>query len=849
MSLEGAGPGAVDGVAGARSWRNVDLTVPGKAVQLRDTVALQRKPASDAAMCRLLPQQLYQACDCAEFSFQTTAELEGLAELLGQARAVEAVRFGAGIRQEGYNIFVLGPAGVGKRSMVGQYLAKKAASESPPADWCYLNNFDQAHKPRALRLPPGRGTELQQGLAQRVEYLRTAIPALFESEDYRAKAEAIQRAFSLLQDKALKELGDDAVKQQVVLIRTPSGFAFAPTRNEEVLAPQDYDKLPAQERGRISNTIAELQQRLEKILGHIPQWMKERGEQLKQLNRETTRAVVVHVLDELRLRFAGLAEVLAHLDAVQQDMIENADDFRSDEESANLSGLAVVTRKSFHRYQGNGVHAGAPIVSEDNPTYANLMGRVEHIAQLGALVTDFTLIKPGALHRANGGYLLLDVRKVLGQPFAWDALKRALQAREIRMESLGQMVSLVSTVSLEPEPMPLDVKIVLFGDRIFYYLLQQYDPDFSELFKVAADFEERIERTPENQLLYARMLAALCAKDKLLPLDRSAVARVIEHSARLAGDAWRLSTHMRSVADVLQEADFWTRELGLNVISQKQVQQAIDAQIRRQDRLREHLHEAILRGTLMIDTAGAVVGQVNGISVLQQGDYAFAQPTRITATTRLGRGEMVDIEREAQLSGAIHSKGVLILSAFLASRYARNQPLALSASLVFEQSYGLVEGDSASLAELCALLSHLANAPVLQSLAVTGSVNQLGQVQAIGAVNEKIEGFFDICTARGLDGQHGVLIPATNVPHLMLRQDVVAAVSAGTFQIYAVDHVDSAIALLTGLPAGRALANGQFAPESINRRVAAPVAELGNLGKAFSKEGEHKSSKRRRPMA
>ena len=854
MSLEGAGPGAADGVAGARSWRNVDLTVPGKAVQLRDAIALQRKPTSDAAMCRLLPQQLYQACDCAEFSFQTTAELEGLAELLGQARAVEAVRFGAGIRQEGYNIFVLGPAGVGKRSMVGQYLAKKAASESPPADWCYLNNFGQAHKPRALRLPPGRGTELQQGLAQRVEYLRTAIPALFESEDYRAKAEAIQRAFSLLQDKALKELGDDAVKQKVVLIRTPSGFAFAPTRNEEVLAPQDYDKLPAQERGRISNTIAELQQRLEKILSHIPQWMKERGEQLKQLNRETTRAVVVHVLDELRLRFAGLAEVLAHLDAVQQDMIENADDFRSDEESANLSGLAVVTRKSFHRYQvnvlvSNGVHAGAPIVSEDNPTYANLMGRVEHIAQLGALVTDFTLIKPGALHRANGGYLLLDVRKVLGQPFAWDALKRALQAREIRMESLGQMVSLVSTVSLEPEPMPLDVKIVLFGDRIFYYLLQQYDPDFSELFKVAADFEERIERTPENQLLYARMLAALCAKDKLLPLDRSAVARVIEHSARLAGDAWRLSTHMRSVADVLQEADFWTRELGLNVISQKQVQQAIDAQIRRQDRLREHLHEAILRGTLMIDTAGAVVGQVNGISVLQQGDYAFAQPTRITATTRLGRGEMVDIEREAQLSGAIHSKGVLILSAFLASRYARNQPLALSASLVFEQSYGLVEGDSASLAELCALLSHLANAPVLQSLAVTGSVNQLGQVQAIGAVNEKIEGFFDICTARGLDGQHGVLIPATNVPHLMLRQDVVAAVSAGTFQIYAVDHVDSAIALLTGLPAGRALANGQFAPESINRRVAARVAELGNLGKAFSKEGEHKSSKRRRPMA
>ncbi len=809
---------------------------------------------SDAERLRLSPQRLYQSCDPAEFSFQSTAELESLGELMGQARAVEAVRFGAGIRHEGYNIFVLGPAGVGKRSMVGQFLAEKAATESPAADWCYLNNFGQTHKPRALRLPPGRGTELQQGLAQRVEYLRTAIPALFESEEYRAKAEAIQRAFSLLQDKALKELGDDAVKQQVVLIRTPSGFAFAPTRNEEVLAPQDYDKLPAQERARISATIAELQQRLEKILSHLPQWMKERGEQLKQLNRETTRAVVVHVLDELRARFAGLAEVLAHLDLVQQDMIENADDFRSDEESANLSGLAVVTRKSFHRYQvnvlvGNGVHVGAPIVSEDNPTYANLMGRVEHIAQLGALVTDFTLIKPGALHRANGGYLLLDVRKVLGQPFAWDALKRALQAREIRLESLAQMVSLVSTVSLEPEPMPLDVKIVLFGDRIFYYLLQQYDPDFGELFKVAADFEERVARSPENHFLYVRMLATLCAKDNLLPLDRSAVARVIEHSARLVGDALRLSTHMRSVADVLQEADFWTREAGLPVTGEKQVQQAIDAQIRRQDRLRDHLQEAILRGTLMIDTAGAVVGQVNGISVLQQGDFAFAQPIRITATTRLGRGEMVDIEREVKLAGALHSKGVLILSAFLAARYARNQPLSLAASLVFEQSYGLVEGDSASLAELCALLSHLANVPVQQSLAVTGSVNQFGQVQAIGAVNEKIEGFFDICAARGLSGSQGVLIPASNAVHLMLRKDVVAAVAAGRFHVYVVDHVDQAIAVLTGLPAGHALTSGQFAPDSVNHRVAARISDLGKLSKALPKESEKNSGMRRRPMA
>ena len=807
------------------------------------------KPTALLPPRALETRQLHHACDPAQFGFQTTAELEALSELIGQTRATEAVRFGAGIRHEGYNIFVLGPAGVGKRSMVGQFLAKKAKAEPKSSDWCYLNNFAQPHKPRAIRLPSGKGLELQQQMAQLVDYLRSAIPALFESEEYRAKAGAIQDEFTKRQESAFKELSEDAVKQQIVLLRTPGGFAFAPTRNQEVITPDEYEKLPQEEKDRIRQVIAELQERLEKILSHVPQWMKERGEQIKQLNRATTRAVVTHVMDEQRTRFSDLPEIRTYLDLVQQDMIENADDFRNEEESANLSGLMVVTRKTFHRYQvnvlvSNGEHGGAPIVSEDNPTYSNLIGRVEHVAQLGALVTDFTLIKPGALHRANGGYLLLDVRKVLLQPFAWDALKRALQAREIRIESLGQMYSLVSTVSLEPEPMALDVKIVLFGDRLFYYLLQQYDPDFSELFKVAADFEDRIERNAETHLLYARLIATICAKEKLLPLDSSAVARVIEHSARLVGDTQRLSAHMRSIADLLQEADFWAREAGLAVTTTHNVQEAIDAQIHRQDRLRTQLHEAILRDTLLIDTQGAVVSQINALSVLELGEFAFAQPTRITATTRLGQGEMINIEREVKLSGAIHSKGVLILSSFLAARYARNQLFSLTASLVFEQSYGQVEGDSASLAELCVLLSNLANVPLLQSLAVTGSINQLGQVQAIGAVNEKIEGFFDICTARGLTGEQGVLIPATNVKHLMLRRDVVAAAENGQFHIYAVDHVDQAMAILTGVPAGEAGTNGQYPMESINRRVAARVAELSALRKAFARRPEDKKPTR-----
>lgn len=800
----------------------------------------------------LAPQQLYHTCDPEQFGFETTAELEGLGELIGQLRAMDAVRFGAGIRHGGYNVFVLGPSGMGKRSMVSQFLAKQAGTEHEQADWCYLNNFTQPHKPQAVQLPSGRGAELRHDMAQLVDYLRTAIPALFESDDYRAKAGAIEDEFNKQQEKVFKELGDDAAKQKIVLLRTPGGFAFAPTHNREVIPPDEYAKLPEEEKQRIATAIADLQARLEKILSHIPQWWKERSERVKQLNRETTLLTVKHVMDELRNRFSDLPAIQTYLDVVQQDMVEHADDFRKQEESTTVSGLTIVTRESFHRYQvnvlvTNGQQAGAPIVSEDNPTYSNLIGRVEHIAQLGALVTDFTLIKPGALHRANGGYLLLDVRKVLLQPFAWDALKRALQSREIRIESLGQMYSLVSTVSLEPEPIPLDVKIIVFGDRLLYYLLQQYDPDFGELFKVAADFEDRIERTADTQLLYARLISTLTAKEKLLPFDRSAVARVIEYSARLAGDAQRLSTHMRSVADLLQEADYWAREAGLKAATASNVQQAIDSQIHRQDRLRNQLQEAILRGTLLIDTHGAVAGQVNGLSVVDLGNFAFAQPIRITATSRLGAGEMVNIEREVKLSGAIHSKGVLILSSFLAARYARNQPLALSASLVFEQSYGLVEGDSASMAELCVLLSNLASVPIKQSLAITGSVNQLGQAQAIGGVNEKIEGFFDICAARGLNGEQGVLIPAANVKHLMLRRDVVAAAQAGQFRIYAFDHVDQAIALLTGVPAGEAGASGQYPPDSINHRVAARVAELTALRKAFARLPEEALQTKKEP--
>ena len=757
---------------------------------------------------------------------------------------MDAVRFGSDIRRDGYNLFVLGSSGMGKHSLVKQFLESRANREAEPADWCYLNNFTQPHKPKVLKLPCGKGEELRQHMERLVDYLRSAVPVQFESEEYRSRISAIQQEYNERQEREIAELGEEAEKKEIILLRTPEGFALAPGRNREVIPPDEYDKLPQEKKDRIEADISELQTHLEKILSHLPQRRRERSERIKQLNYEMMLSSVAHMIDELRAIYAGLPGVLAYLDAVQQDMVMHVDDFRKPDESINISGMSVVTHQTFNNYQVNVLtsnhhKAGAPVISEDNPTYSNLVGRVEHISQFGALVTNFTLIKPGALHRANGGYLLLDIRKVLMQPFAWEGLKRALQARKIHIESLGQVYSLVSTVSLEPEPVPLDVKVVLFGERMFYYLLQEYDPEFKELFKVAADFEETIERTPENDFLYAQLIATLSRKEGLLPYDRHAVARVIDHSARLTGDSQKLSMHMRSIADLLHEADYWARANNSDAVRASDVQQAIDAQIRRQDRIRDRLYEAIQRDILMIATHGAVTGQVNGLSVIELGGFTFAQPARITATTRFGKGDVINVEREVKLSGAIHSKGVFILSSFLAARYAKDQPLALSASLAFEQSYGMIDGDSASLAELCALLSNLADAPVNQALAVTGSINQLGQVQAIGAVNEKIEGFFDICNARGLTGDQGVLIPAANVQHLMLRRNVVAAAAAGKFHIYAVADIDQAIALLTGLAAGEADANGEYPHGSINGLVAARLSELGKISQSYLGNKSH----------
>jgi lon-related putative ATP-dependent protease len=793
------------------------------------------KPLESTALCT--------HCDPEQFSFKTTDELPDLGEVIGQARATEAIQFGIGIRREGYNLYVLGHPGVGRRTVVQRFIEARAAREPVPPDWCYVNNFEQPHMPRVLELPAGTGRKLKHDMQQLMDDLKSAIAAAFESDEYRARRHELEEDLKEKHERIFDDLRREAETHGIALIRTPGGMAFAPVRDGEVLSPEEFQRLPEAEQKRIEAVITTLQERLERVIHQLPQIRREGQQRIRELDRDVVMSAVGNLISELKKAYGALPVVGDYLEQVQQSVIDNADDFKRPEEGQEISFLGITLSRpggapSLRRYQvnvlvDNSDTKGAPVVYEDNPTFNGLIGRVEHLAQMGALVTDFTLIKPGALHRANGGYLVLDVRKVLMQPYAWEGLKRALQSRELRIESLGQALSLISTVSLEPTPIPLNVKVVLVGERLLYYLLNVYDPEFGELFKVAADFEETMDRTPESNLLYARLIATAARREQLLPLDRAAVARIVEHGARHAEDAQKLSIHLRGVADLLREADYWARERNSAVVTRADVQRAIDARIFRSDRVRAHLQEAIRRRTILIDTEGARVGQINGLSVVDLGQFTFGHPSRITARVRLGKGEVVDIQREVEMGGPIHAKGVLILAGFLGARYATDRPLSLSASLVFEQTYGEVEGDSASAAELFALLSALADTPIRQSLAVTGSVNQHGEVQAIGGVNEKIEGFFDVCRERGLSGEQGVLIPASNVKHLMLRQDVVEACAQGKFHVYPVSTIDEGIELLTATPAGERDENGLFPDGTINQRVEVKLMVLAEQARLF----------------
>ncbi len=785
--------------------------------------------------------RLYRECDLSGLDFQTTDDLTGVEVPVGQDRLMQAIEFGIGMRSPDFNIYLMSDDGI-NHEVVISLLKESAASRPTPPDFCYRFNFDSPNRPLLMTLTHGTAHKLKSDLEKLVSEFRSEIPAIFETEEYRNRLHELQQQLAERQSAAIENIQEAAEAENIALLATPSGFTLAPRKDGEVLDMEAFHALPEDERKRIESAVQRIEKDLQATLQQFPLWRREAQSRIRELNEEMVMFAAGNAIQELKRSYSDCQPALTLFEAIQRDLSQNVDAFLDSQ-----SGMPV--EQLLRRYQlnvlvDNAEQSGAPIIYEDLPNIPKLLGRIEHHVHQGALLTDFTLIRPGALHRANGGYLLLDLRKLLVQPMAWESLKRALSARQLRIESLEQLYSMMSTVSLEPEPIPLDAKIVLIGNRRWFYLLSQLDPDFDRLFKVQADFADDIPRNDQNLALFARHLAAMGRELELHPFSRAAVARIIEHASRLADDNEKLLAHAETFRDLLSEADYWAVQTDNATVEAGHVQKAIDQRLYRADRINERMGEAIARGILFIATAGVAVGQVNGLTVFQLGGHRFGRPARITATARVGKGQVLDIEREVKLGGAIHSKAILILSRFLGSFYARERALALSASIAFEQSYGQIEGDSASVAETCALLSAIAGVPIHQGFAVTGSINQHGEVQPVGGVNEKIEGFFDVCKERGFSQPQGVIIPHTNLPHLMLRQDVRDAVKSGEFRIYAVEVVNEALELLTGMTAGEPEPDGSFPEGSFNSLVQQQLEAFARLQKQQGLGEEHSNVKR-----
>ena len=787
--------------------------------------------------------RLLRAADLSHLSFTTTRDLASAPLPVAQERAAEAIRLGTSLTARGFNIFAVGPTAARIASSLRGMLEAKPLPGRPALDWVYVNNFAVPHRPTAISLPAGRARQFQRAVRKLIEDLRVTIPALFESDDYQRRRAAIDDTLRSNTQKIFQALGEQATARGVAVIRTPMGFTVAPMEKGEIVEADAFGKWPEERQRETQRAIAEIEKKVEETVRSIPRLEKERRDAVRALDQETARLAIGQEIEEARGALSDLPQVLAHLDVVRDDLMQHGQLFLAQSEGGQPDHAeALLPGHPFERYDVNVVVSNdavgqSPVVEELNPTLGNLLGRVEHMSYQGALVTNFRMIKAGSLHRANGGTLIIDARALFGEPFAWEALKRALARREIVIEDLAHIVGLVSTATLEPGPIPLDVKVILFGERRIYYLLAGIDPEFRQHFKILADFDDELDRSPENEAFMARLIGGLAAEAGLRPLDRSGAEAAVERAARLAGDASKLSLLTEHMHDLITEADHWAAAAGREAIGREDVERALSGQRRRASRLEQKTREMILRDQSMIDTGGSRVGQINGLSVIDLGGHAFGRPLRITARVAPGAGKIVDIEREVELGGPIHSKGVLILSGFIAGRYTLQAPMSLSASLVFEQSYGGVEGDSASVAELCALLSALAGLPLRQDLAVTGSVNQMGDVQPIGGVNEKIEGFFDVCAARGLNGRQGVLIPAANAQHLMLRRDVVEACRDGRFAVYPLRTIDETMALLTGRPAGVADVEGRYPEGSVNRGVEDCLARFAAARKAMAADG------------
>lgn len=795
----------------------------------------------------LQPEQLREVCAAEKLGFETTADLAAMPEqVMAQNRAMHALELGLGMKDYDFNIFVSGQPRSGRTEMIRDYVEKLAATEPTPPDFVYVYNFKEPEKPMALRLPTGMGKVLRDDLDELINTLKVQIPEIFESEDYSNRREALVHQFTQERNNILKELDERATAEGFVLNISQAGMMIFPGKEGKPLTEDELKALSDEEREELRQKSNALHNEMNEALRKIRRMEKEFQQSEKKLDQDVALFVVGHLIDELVEKYQGQTEVTEYLGRVKEDILKNIDDLKR-RPSAPSPFPFPAPEPSFVQYQvnvfvDNSETKGAPVVIEGNPTYPNLFGSIERKAQFGTLLTDFTLIHSGSLHRANGGYLIINVMDLLKWYYSYEALKRTLKEREIKIEDLGEQLGLITTKTLRPEPIPLRLKVILIGNPWIYQLLYSYDEEFYKHFKIKADFDWEMKRTPDHLNQLIAFVHNYCNKEKIPPLHNTAVARLVEYAGELAGHKNKLSLQLKELADIIKEANFWAGKNGHTVIRGEDMEKAIDEKIFRSDLFEEKMQDHISEGMLFIETSGAVVGQVNGLSVYMLGDYAFARPSRITATISLGKEGVVAIERESKMSGNIHTKGVMILSSFLRSRFAQDKPLTLSAHLTFEQSYGMVDGDSASAAELIAILSCLAEVPLSQNMAMTGSVSQRGEFQPIGGVNWKIEGFFKVCKARGLDGSHGVIIPQANVQQLMLKQEIVDAVRSGQFHVWAPQYVDEAMEILTGLPAGQPLPEGGFEADSINYRVDQKLREFMDLARNLMKEEEGKKS-------
>jgi lon-related putative ATP-dependent protease len=786
------------------------------------------------------------------FEFGTTEELPELEGTIGQERAVKSMNFGLGMVENGFNLYLAGETGTGRTSSIMNLLKKRAAAEPPPQDWCYVYNFKNPDNPVSLSLRIGMGRQLEQDMRELLEDVKNDIPKALQSKEYELDKTKIILENQERNNELFSALEKEAQEKGYALQRTVSGLVMVPQKEERNMTQEEYEALPAEEKEKIDTTGNELKGKLADVLSEVRENEKAVRESLAKLDRALGLSAVGHHIEPLKNRYAEYPKVIRYLDSVQEDILLNLEAFKGSEQQQQvIPGLRLPTPQapSFERYTVNVFvdnmnTVGAPVVYEPNPTYNNLFGRIDHVMQMGGVAsTNFTLIKPGALHRANDGYLIMDAREVLINPFAWEALKRCIRNSKIKIEDVLEQYRFITIVSLKPEPVPLKAKIIMIGSPMIYYLLYYLEPEYRKLFKVRADFDVRVTRTPEVLRDYALFVSSHCKRDNLLPFDKTAVSALVEYAARLVEDQEKLSAQFMEVSDLLKEADHWARMENKTIVDKETVKRTIEEKIFRSNRIEEKIQELIIEGTLLVDTEGTEVGQVNGLAVIQLADYAFGRPSRVTARTFMGRGGMVNIEREVKLSGPIHDKGVLILTGYLGGKYAHDKPLSFSASICFEQSYEGVEGDSASSTELYALLSALSGVPLNQGIAVTGSVNQLGKVQPIGGVNQKIEGFYAVCKAKGLTGQQGVMIPKSNERNLMLNDEVIEAVKEGKFHIWSVQTIDQGIEILTGVPAGEQQPDGNYPEGTINFLVNKRLRDMVESMKKYSAAAEREEKK------